>query len=82
MAHRQLRDERSGHTLRVMARDAGGIASIWEAGPGRSPPRLLVRFDQPGRPVLRPYFAVRDERLYVIVQDQQSALWTMDVQRE
>ncbi|HLS47394.1 MAG TPA: protein kinase, partial [Gemmatimonadales bacterium] len=68
--------------VRVMARDAGGIASIWEAGPGRSPPRLLVRFDQPGRPVLRPYFAVRDERLYVIVQDQQSALWTMDVQRE
>jgi hypothetical protein len=68
--------------MRLLARDANGVAAIWEISAGEPAPRRLIRFDQPGRPVLRPYFAVRGELLFVIVQEQRSALWTMDVQHE
>jgi serine/threonine-protein kinase len=70
-----------GREIRFMSHDARGIASIWAVPAAGGSPRQLIAFDAPDRPVYRPYWALGRDRIYFIVQEQQSEAWIMEVER-
>jgi Tol biopolymer transport system component/tRNA A-37 threonylcarbamoyl transferase component Bud32 len=67
-----------GREIRFMGQDARGIASIWTIPATGGTPTRLVTFDDPSRPVYRPYWALGPDRIYFIVQEQQSEAWVME----
>ena len=69
-----------GREIRFMSHDARGQASLWTMPAAGGTPRRLITFDDPARPVYRPYWALGPDRVYFIVQEQQSEAWVMDVE--
>ena len=69
-----------GREIRFMSHDARGQASLWTMSAAGGTPRRLITFDDPARPVYRPYWALGPDRVYFIVQEQQSEAWVMDVE--
>ncbi len=66
-------------TVFFKAADAQGVASFWSVPVSGGEPRLLVRFDDPMRPSLRPEFTTDGERFFFTVGTQQSDIWVMDL---
>ena len=66
-------------TVFFKAVDAQGVASFWSVPVSGGEPRLLVRFDDPMRPSLRPEFTTDGERFFFTVGTQQSDIWVMDL---
>ena len=69
-----------GREIWFMSHDARGMASLWSIPAEGGAPRPLVAFDDPTRPVYRPYWALGPDRIYFIVQEQQSEAWVMEVE--
>ncbi|HEU4827702.1 MAG TPA: protein kinase [Gemmatimonadales bacterium] len=69
-----------GREIWFMSHDARGVASIWSIPTAGGTPRRLITFDDPARPVYRPYWALGPDRIYFIVQEQQSEAWVMEVE--
>jgi len=67
-----------GREILFMGHDARGVAAIWSIPAGGGTPSRLVTFDDPSRPVYRPYWALGPDRIYFIVQEQQSEAWVME----
>ena len=68
-----------GRIVYFKARDAQGVASFWSVPVSGGVPRLLVRFDDPMRPSLRPEFTADGERLFFTIGTQESDIWVMDL---
>ncbi|HJR50123.1 MAG TPA: protein kinase [Gemmatimonadales bacterium] len=69
-----------GRTLYYLAVDAADEASIWGVAPrAGSAPRLLVRFDEPGREWHRFGFTVHGGRFWFTMGDRQSDVWVAEV---
>jgi eukaryotic-like serine/threonine-protein kinase len=68
-----------GRTLYYLALDSVDHASVWSASPQGGQPKLVVRFDDPGREWHRYGFAVFGGRFYFTLGDRQSDVWTADV---
>ncbi|HEU5050932.1 MAG TPA: protein kinase [Gemmatimonadales bacterium] len=68
-----------GRSILFTSHDARGTGSIWSIPVTGGTPRRLIEFSDPERPVYRPYWALGPDRLYVIVQEQQSETWVMEV---
>ena len=63
------------------AEAAGGQGGIWLVPIDGSPPRELVRFDDPSRPVYRDDFATDGEQVFFTVSELSSTLWTAAITR-
>lgn len=61
------------------AYDRDRKSTIWSVPVTGSPPRLLVRFDDPSRRSLRREFATDGVRLYFTVGREESDIWTMEL---
>jgi Tol biopolymer transport system component len=69
-----------GRTLYYLAVDAEDNASIWGVAPtAGSVPRLLVRFDEPGREWHRFGFTVHGGRFWFTMGDRQSDVWVAEI---
>jgi Tol biopolymer transport system component len=69
-----------GRTLYYMAVDPSDRASIWGVRPGGGgAPRLLVRFDEPGREWHRFGFTAHGGRFWFTMGDRQSDVWAAEV---
>jgi serine/threonine-protein kinase len=68
-------------TVYYKASDASGRASFWSVPASGGTPRLLVRFDDPGRESRRSEFTTDGRRLYFTVTDLQSDIWLMELRR-
>ena len=84
-AARQLRPSyvcwsADGREIYYLALDPMDRASIWAVPRIGGTPRLLVRFDDPGREWHRFGFRAREGKLYFILGDRQSDLWTSDLE--
>jgi Tol biopolymer transport system component len=66
-------------TVYYLAPDPGD-ASIWSVPASGGTPRLLVRFDDPGRPWHRFAFLARNGRFYFTIGDRQSDVWAAEVE--
>ena len=66
--------------LYFKAFDAAGRASFWLLNPNGQP-RLLVRLDDLSRPSGRSDFAVDGQRLYFTIDDRQSDIYTVEVEK-
>ena len=66
-----------GRTLFFKAADADGRASLWSVPAAGGEPRVLVRFDDAGRPSPRAEFAVDSHRFYFTLADRESDVWLM-----
>ncbi len=69
----------SGRELYFKSHDVTGRASFWSISISGGRPRLLVRFDDPGRPSNRFDFASDGRRFYFTLEDRQSDTWVADV---
>jgi Tol biopolymer transport system component len=69
----------SGQTLYFKSHDARGRASFWSVPATGGRPRLLVRFDDPGRASNRFEFASDGRHFYFTVEDRQSDIWVAEV---
>jgi len=70
-----------GQTILFKSHDAAGLASLWSMPAMGGQPRLLVRFDDPMLQSTRDDWATDGERFFFTVQDRQSDIWVMDVER-
>jgi TolB protein len=70
-----------GASILFLSYDASGMASLWTVPTAGGPPERLLEFDDPARPVYRPYWALGPDRLFFIVQEQQTETWVVDVVR-
>jgi serine/threonine-protein kinase len=70
---------RDGRTLYYIAVDPLDRASIWRVRLGGGAPRLLVRFDEPGREWHRFGFTTHGGRFWFTMGDRQSDVWAAEV---
>jgi len=68
-----------GRSILFLGREASGMTSIWRIPVEGGTPHKVVTFDDPAAPVYRPFWALTADRLYFIVQEQESETWVMDV---
>jgi TolB protein len=68
-----------GRTIYFKSLDRMGRASLWMLATSGGRPRLLVRFDDPGRPSSRPDFATDGRRFYFTIEDRQSDIWVAEI---
>ncbi|MHB1222818.1 MAG: TolB-like translocation protein [Gemmatimonadaceae bacterium] len=71
----------SGRELYFKSHDANGRASFWSIPTSGGRPRLLVRFDDPGRSSNRFDFASDGKRFYFSLEDRQGDIRVADVAR-
>jgi Tol biopolymer transport system component len=57
----------------------GNESGIWRVPAGGGSPRIIVRFDEPSRYLLRPWIRVRDNRIYFTRGDFQSDVWMTEI---
>jgi len=69
-----------GRTIVFRAQDSQGRASFWSIPIAGGTPRLLVRFDVPGRESLRGEFNLSGDRIYFTITDHQSDIYTVELQ--
>ena len=72
---------RDSRTIYYKVYDRAGQSSIWSVGLDGTPPRQLVRFDDPSRRSLRREFATDGQRFYFTVARDESDIWTMELNR-
>jgi Tol biopolymer transport system component len=72
---------RDGRTLYYKESEGAGRSSIWSVPAAGGTPRLLVRFDDPERPSIRPEFATDGRRFYFTLSERQSDVWTMELHK-
>ena len=65
----------STHLL-ARAEGPGGQGGIWLIPLDGRPPREVARFDDPLRPVYRDDFSSEGEKVYFVVTELASSLWT------
>jgi hypothetical protein len=70
-----------GKSILFLGREASGMTSIWRIPVDGGTPHKLVTFADPAAPVYRPFWALTDDRVYFIVQEQESETWVMDVRQ-
>ena len=70
---------RDSRTIYYKAYDRAGRSSIWSVGLDGTPPRQLVRFDDPSRRSLRREFVTDGQRLYFIVARDEGDIWSMEI---
>ncbi len=68
-----------GRSIFFKSLDASGQASFWVIPAAGGRPRLLVRFDDPGRPSSRPDFATDGRRFYFTIEDRRSDISVAEV---
>ena len=68
-----------GRTLYMKTFNGHGQAAIWALDMNGSPPKLLVRFDEPLRPTRRPEFATDGKRFFFTLAQSESDVWVMAV---
>ena len=71
----------NGGTIHFKSHDRAGLASFWSVLASGGRPRLVVRFDDPMRQSTRSDFATDGEHFYFAIEDRQSDIWVMDVER-
>jgi Tol biopolymer transport system component len=71
-----------GSEILFMSYDASGMAAIWSVPVAGGAPRRVLAFDEPARPVYRPYWALAADRMFFIAQEHKTETWVIDVQRE
>jgi Tol biopolymer transport system component/tRNA A-37 threonylcarbamoyl transferase component Bud32 len=69
-----------GSMIYFKSHDADGRASLWSLPAIGGRPRLLVRFDDAGRPSYRSEFAADGKRFFFAIQDRQSDIWVAEVE--
>ena len=72
---------RDSGTIYYKVYDRGRQSSIWSVGLDGSPPRLLVRFDDPSRRSLRREFATDGQRFYFTVARDEADIWVIELTR-
>ncbi|HEU4800979.1 MAG TPA: protein kinase [Gemmatimonadales bacterium] len=70
-----------GSEILFYGHDARGVPSIWRLPATGGSLRRVIEFDDPQRPVYRPFWALGADRIYVLVQEQQSETWVVERQR-
>jgi hypothetical protein len=69
-----------GQVVYFLGRDPrDGSLGVWRVSVAGGAPRLVARFDDPGRPWHRDGFRVHGERFYFTVGDEQSDIWITEV---
>ena len=68
-----------GRTLYMKTFNGHGQAAIWALDLNGTPPKLLVRFDDPLRPARRPEFATDGKRFFFALAQSESDVWVMAV---
>lgn len=68
-----------GREILFMGPDAKGMPGIWAVPwPAGGKPELVLRFDDPVRQPIRPYWALSRDRLFVLLQESESDVWVME----
>ena len=76
----RIRISEDSRTAYFKRYDSNGRASFWSVPmSGRTPPRLLVRFDDPLRPSNRPEFVIGGGLFYFAIDEFRSYIWRADV---
>ena len=70
---------RDSRTIYYRAYDPAGRSAIWSAGLDGTPPRPLVRFDDPSRRSLRREFATDGQRFFFVAARDQADIWIMEI---
>jgi len=70
---------RDGSGIYFKSHDPQGRASIWYQALSGGRPRLLIRFDDPGRPSFRGNFSTDYKRFYFAINDRESDIWVAEV---
>ncbi|HEX9754248.1 MAG TPA: protein kinase [Gemmatimonadales bacterium] len=81
LAAEELHWSPDGTTIYFKSHDPRGNASIWSIPTEGGSPRQLVRFDDPTRPSYRANWALGRDRIYFPVEDRQSDIWVMELER-
>ena len=68
-----------GNAVLFLSYDASGMASIWSVPVAGGEPRRVLELNDPDRPVYRPYWALGAGRIFIIVQEQQTETWVVDM---
>jgi Tol biopolymer transport system component len=68
-----------GKAVLFLSYDASGMASIWSVPVTGGEPRRVLELNDPARPVYRPYWALGAGRIFIIVQEQQTETWVVDM---
>ena len=68
-----------GNAVLFLSYDASGMASIWSVPAAGGEPRQVLELSDPDRPVYRPYWALGAGRIFIIVQEQQTETWVVDM---
>ena len=68
-----------GGTIYFKGTDRQGRASIWALSATSGRPRLVVRFDDPGKPSYRPQGATDGRRFYFAINDRQSDIYLAEL---
>ncbi|MEJ2108634.1 MAG: protein kinase [Acidobacteriota bacterium] len=71
---------RDGNVLFFKANDRDFQNTIWSVPVSGGPPELLVQFDDPLRPSLRPEFAVDSHEIVFTVSERQSDIWMLELE--
>ena len=71
-----------GSTVYYSAFDNVGVGSIWSVSVEGGTPRLLVRFDDPTRPLARRELAADADSLYFTIGNRESDIWVMELARQ
>jgi Tol biopolymer transport system component/tRNA A-37 threonylcarbamoyl transferase component Bud32 len=69
-----------GRTIVFRGQDSEGRGSFWSIPVTGGTPRLLVRFDVPGRESLRGEFNLSDDRIYFTITNHESDIYTVELQ--
>jgi TolB protein len=70
---------RDSRTIYYRTYDPAGRSAIWSAALDGTPPRPLVRFDDPSRRSLRREFATDGQRFFFVVARDQADIWIMEI---
>jgi hypothetical protein len=71
-----------GRTIVFRAEDSRGRASFWSIPAAGGTPRLLVRFDAPGRDSFRQDFDVSGDQIYFNMADHQSDIYSVELRQQ
>ena len=70
---------RDSRTIYYRTYDPAGRSAIWSVGLDGTPPRQLVRFDDPSRRSLRREFATDGQRFYFTVVRDEGDVWMIEI---
>ena len=70
---------RDGRELMFSGVDGNGVPGIWSVPfPAGKPFRQVLRYDDPVRRPQNPYWALSQDRLFVLLQEAESDIWVVE----